>query len=386
MSATMALMALGVDMMLPAFDDMREAFGLGDDATQIGQIVTVYFLGVGLGQLFWGPLADRFGRKPVLLAGVIAYVIGAAASALAPSLGVLLATRFFWGLGAASPRVVATAVLRDSFEGTAMARAMSHVMAVFMIVPIIAPVVGSGLLVIFPWRSVFWACAVMSGFLLFWSIRLKETLDPAYRREINPGQLWDGLRRVVRTRVTAGYTLASVFIQAVMTLYLTTSEFLVGEVYGRPGWFPVIFGAVALFFAAGAIVNSRLVVRLGMPQIMRRTSFLLAGFATTLGVVTVGVSGRPNMVLFFALLGLTMASFMALTPNLNTAALTPMADMAGTASSLISAGRLLFGALIGGTLTALVGDSQNGFVLAVMVLVALAITAIAITDRAGASV
>jgi DHA1 family bicyclomycin/chloramphenicol resistance-like MFS transporter len=186
MSAIMALMALGIDTMLPAFDEIRTAFNLGDSSPRAGQVITVFFMGLAIAQLVWGPIADRFGRKPVLYAGSIIYVIGAVGSALAPTFELLLLSRFVWGLGAAGARVVATAIIRDRFEGSQMAKAMSQVMAVFMLVPILAPSIGAGLIAIFPWRSIFWFCAVFALAIGLWSLRMRESLDPGNRRPLAP--------------------------------------------------------------------------------------------------------------------------------------------------------------------------------------------------------
>ena len=155
-SAMMALTALAIDMMLPAFDEIREAFDLRQGSADTGQIVTVFFLGLALAQVVYGPLADRFGRKPTLYLGICIYVLGAVGSALAPTFELLLVSRFVWGVGAAGSRVVATAIVRDRFEGNAMAKAMSQVMAVFILVPILAPAIGAGVVEVLPWRGVSW--------------------------------------------------------------------------------------------------------------------------------------------------------------------------------------------------------------------------------------
>ena len=155
-SSVMALMAVGLDLVLPGFDDIREAFDLGEGSNRTGQIITFYFFGMAAAQLVWGPLADRFGRKPVLYAGITIYMIGAAASALAPSFESLLGARVIWGVGAAGARVVATAIIRDRFVGERMAKAMSQIMAVFVLVPIVAPSFGALILAVAPWQAVFW--------------------------------------------------------------------------------------------------------------------------------------------------------------------------------------------------------------------------------------
>lgn len=170
-SATMALMALAIDLMLPAFDDIRSDFGLDPDSGEAASVITVFFPGLAVAQVFYGPLADRFGRKPILYSGIVVYIAGAIGSALAPSFELLLVARFVWGIGAAGSRVVAVAIVRDRFVGNQMARAMSQIMAIFVLVPVFAPLVGASIIAVAPWRAVFWFCVVWAIAIVFWSCR-----------------------------------------------------------------------------------------------------------------------------------------------------------------------------------------------------------------------
>ena len=192
LSATMAFIAVGLDLMLPAFDEIRADFGLDELSTETSRVITVYMLGLAFGQLFFGPLADRYGRKKTLYIGATIFVFGAAASALVGTFELLLVMRFIWGLGAAGARIVATSIIRDRFEGASMASAMSSVMAVFVMVPVFAPSLGAGLIAVLPWRSVFWFCAIFAIVVVLWSTRLSETLDPANRRELRPAVIAGG--------------------------------------------------------------------------------------------------------------------------------------------------------------------------------------------------
>lgn len=368
LSAIMALMALGIDLMLPAFDDIREAFDLGLNSPRTGQVITVFFMGTAVAQLVWGPLADRFGRKPVLYAGAIVYVLGAAGSALAPTFGLLLASRFVWGIGAAAARVVATAIVRDRFDGSQMARAMSQVMAVFMLVPVLAPSLGSGIISIFPWRSLFWFCVVFAGAIALWSLRMRESLDPAHCRPFHVRSTVSGYIEVSRTRVTAGYTISTIFLQGVFTTYLASSELIIGEVFDREAQFPIIFGLVAVLFAVAAIVNGRIVVRIGVHRLVNRVYTLLIPTAVVLTLLSVVTSGRPSIWLYMPLLGVTLASFMFLMPNLNTAALEPVGHLAGTASAFSGAVRMAGGAVLGTIVSSQVTDSTTPFSIGVALL------------------
>ena len=368
MSAIMALMALGIDTMLPAFDEIREAFDLGDSSPRAGQVITVFFMGLAIAQLVWGPIADRFGRKPVLYAGSIIYVIGAVGSALAPTFELLLLSRFVWGLGAAGARVVATAIIRDRFEGSQMAKAMSQVMAVFMLVPILAPSIGAGLIAIFPWRSIFWFCAVFALAIGLWSLRMRESLDPGNRRPLELRSTADGYVEVARTPVTSGYTNATIFLQGVFTTYLASSELIISEVFDREDQFPLIFGLVALLFAAGAVLNGRIVVRVGVHRLVNMVYSMLIPTTMLLCAISILAGGRPSIWVYMPVLALTLSSFMFLMPNLNTAALGPVGHLAGTASAYGGAIRMAGGAVLGTIVSAFVSDSTTPFSIGISLL------------------
>ncbi len=368
MSAIMALMALGIDTMLPAFDEIRETFELGESSPRAGQVITVFFMGLAVAQLAWGPIADRFGRKPVLYAGSVIYILGAAGSALAPTFELLLLSRFIWGVGAAGARVVATAIIRDRFEGSQMAKAMSQVMAVFMLVPILAPSIGAGIIAILPWRSIFWFCAVFAVVIALWSLRMRESLDPANRRPLQLRSTVSGYVEVARTPVTSGYTNATIFLQGVFTTYLASSELIISEVFDREAQFPLIFGLVALFFAAGAILNGRIVVRVGVHRLINRVYALLIPTTLLLCAISIAAGGQPSIWVYMPVLALTLSSFMFLMPNLNTAALGPVGHLAGTASAYGGAIRMAGGAVLGTIVSAFVSDSTTPFSIGIALL------------------
>ena len=380
-SAIMALMAIAIDMVLPAFDDIRETFGLAADSTQISQVITVFFLGLAIAQLVWGPLADRFGRKPILYAGTAIYVAGAVGSALSPSLNWLLAFRFIWGVGAAGSRVVATAIIRDSFEGTRMAKAMSQIMAVFVMAPVFAPSIGAGLIIVFSWRSIFWFCVICAGIIVVWSMRLPETLTEANRRPLEFRSITAGFGTVLLNPITSGYTFATLFLQGVFSAYLGSSERLIGEIFGRPDQFPLIFGAIAILFAVGAVINGQVVGIFGMKRLIHVMSGAVLVMSVALVAISVTADGTPNFWIFMPMLGVMLAMFMFLMPNLNTAALEPMGDLAGTASSLTGAGRIAGGALLGAVVDSQVTNTTTPFAVAIVLFAIGAIASIVWAER-----
>jgi DHA1 family bicyclomycin/chloramphenicol resistance-like MFS transporter len=376
LASIMALGALGIDLMLPVFDEIRAHFGLAPDATDVAQIVTVYFLGMAVGQIFYGPFADRFGRRPVLYTGLTIYALAAVGAALAPTLPLMLLSRFVWGLGAAGPRVMAVAVVRDVYEGEAMARAMSFIMAVFVTIPIVAPSLGAAIAALGPWQIVFWFCALYALAVGVWSLSLEETLAVENRRELRMRPVLEAAREVVTNRQTIGYTMAMVFLFGAFTSYLASSELIVGEIYDRPALFPFIFGGTATAMGSAMLLNARLVGKLGLHQTVR---YAVTGYTTlALGLlaVTLLTAGKPPFWLAVVWISAVLVMHATMIPNVNSAALEPLGHIAGMASAVIGTVSLAGGALLGalidrnlsGTITPLIlGMVVYGLIAAVWI-------------------
>jgi DHA1 family bicyclomycin/chloramphenicol resistance-like MFS transporter len=372
LSSIMALMAVALDLMLSAFDEMRVEFGLEPTSNEISGVVTMFFMGLAVAQFFYGPITDRYGRKRVLSVSIVIYVIGAIASALAPSLGALLVARFVWGVGAAGARVVATAVIRDLFEGVEMAQAMSQIMAVFIMVPVIAPVLGAGIVAILPWQAVFWACALWAGLIWLWSRRLPETLPDNRRRALNREDITDSYLTFFRTRPTIWYSVASVFLQSVFTMYLASSELIVSEIFDRRSWFPVVFGVTAIGFGVASLINGRVVGIFGVNRVTGVMLGVLVCGALVLLVISLTTSGAPPFWLFMPTFAPLLAVFMFIMPNLNAEAMQPVPHIAGTVSSLSGALRMLGGSILGGFVAVRIDVSVTPFALAFVVFAVLA--------------
>ena len=357
----MALMALSIDMMLPAFDLMRRTYGLAADSTTIGQTITTFFAGMAIAQLMWGPLSDRFGRRPVFYAGLVVYIVGAIASALAPTIATLLIARTVWGVGAAGPRVIVTALIRDTSVGDAMAEAMSQVMAVFILVPIFAPSLGALVISFAPWQTVFWLCGGAAMVMGIWGSRLPETLDPAHQRPIRPRELSDATKRIIATPLTFRTTVAQVAIQAALTLYLTSSERIVSQVFDRGSLFPYVFGSIATVLALGAIANGRIVKVLGLARTIRlqATAMVVTG---TLLLTLILLDPTPGFYAFHIVFAAATLALVIAFPNLGAAGMIPVGDMAGTASSVIGAARLGGGAALAAVASLVMGPDLNNFV------------------------
>jgi len=252
MAALTASTALGIDVMLPALGEIRAAFGLAPDSTTVSWAVTLYLFGLGVAQLLFGPLADRFGRKPAVWLGLALYALGATGAALAPSLEFLLVSRLLWGIGAASPRAISLTIIRDRHVGDRMARVLALVMTVFMIAPILGPGIGELLLLSGSWRWVFGFSVVTAVVLSLWLLRLPETLDPRHRLTLDLRRLAAAFRAVVGERSTLGYGLALAWALSAFLAYLAGSELLFDDVYGRSSQLALLFGSGPAAIAVAA--------------------------------------------------------------------------------------------------------------------------------------
>ena len=384
--AIMASTAVAIDVMLPAFPEMRAEYGMEPGSADVAWIITAFFLGMATGPWLYGPASDKFGRLTPLRLGLALYVIAAFLATVAPSWEWLIASRFVWGLGSAGPRSISMAMIRDRYSGDTMARLMSLIMAVFLLVPILAPAIGAGLIHILPWRSVFVAPAIFGLLLIVWSFRLPETLAVENARPFTLRDTGRGIREVLRHRRTVGFTLATGFLFGIVTSYLSASEIILEDVYGFGDWFPLYFGAIAILFALNSLGNSRVVERVGTDTLLKRLGSYCAAMAIVLLVVSVTNDGIPNFWILTIAIALLVPVAQGMGPLCNTAALTPVPHVAGTASALNATFTTSIGALLGNLGAGHIDGSVLPFSVAVTVYVAAAVVLINWSTRDPASV
>jgi len=380
----MAVTALAIDALLPAFDAVREEFGLASDATDVAALVTAFIVGFGLGQLPAGLLADRFGRRPVLWGGLAIYVVGAAAAALAPSLGLMIAARFVWGLGAAGPRVAAMAIVRDAYSGAAMAREMSTIMAVFLLVPMIAPAIGSGLIALGPWQLTIWLCVGVAALVFVASRYLPPTLPDSERRPVSGREIVASWRMVLATPGTLGYIAATIVMTASFMSYIASSENIIDEVFGLKRWFAVLFAVVAAGLAAANVLNGRVVEALGLRRLVSVVPHVQLGVSAMLGVLALTTGGKPPFALFMPLLIVVLMTQQVTMVNINSAAMLPLGHVAGSAAAVIGATPMVFGSLLGSLVDARFDGTVTPLSLAFVLSSVLAVTAVRHALRASA--
>src|ERR1700733_11553552 len=251
------------EAMLPAFPIIVRAMQIANE-NHVQWIVTAYMAGLGCGQLFWGLMSDRFGRRPLLIGGLGLYVLAALLCGLAGSFHALLAWRFIHGLAAASV-VVTRSVIRDLYSGRHMARVMSLTFMVFLTVPVLAPSLGQLILMAAPWRYIFFVCGIFAAVVCAWAMwRLPETLHPEFRLTLNRSHIVSAVRLVAFNRGSLCYTLAMTVMFGGIMAYVGMVQQIFGEVFHRANLMPAVFALCATSMGVAAFLNSRIVERLGM--------------------------------------------------------------------------------------------------------------------------
>jgi DHA1 family bicyclomycin/chloramphenicol resistance-like MFS transporter len=355
----MALNAMAIDVILPALQQIGESLAVADEnARQLP--LTAYVVVFGVSQLVYGTISDRFGRRPVLLTGLAIYVVGCVGSAFSESFAMLLATRGLQGLGAGATRVIAIAVIRDTFGGRRMASVMSLAIMVFMAVPIIAPSVGQLILMFAGWRAILGFIASFGVVVTIWCyLRLPETLAPADKRELRIGPVVQAFRIVLSNRVAAGYALGTGLIFGCLFAYLNSAQQIFQGVYQIGAFFPLAFSSAALLIAVAAFTNSRLVERFGMRFLSHSALLVFALTSALLSLIAVLDEGHVPFWVFYAANLLTFTSFAFIGTNFHALAMDPLGHVAGTASSVVSSVQTV----IGGVLGAAIGLAYDGSVL-----------------------
>ncbi|MHB1207340.1 MAG: multidrug effflux MFS transporter, partial [Rhodospirillaceae bacterium] len=353
-ATVMAVNALAIDTMLPALPEIGDTVGIASESER-QWIVTSYLLGFGVAQLFFGTLSDRFGRKPVLLAGLAGYFLFSVVCAAAGSFEVLMLARVMQGICAAATRVLAISIVRDRYAGRQMARVMSLVFIVFLAVPIIAPSLGQLIMLFAPWRWIFGMLAVYSAATLVWvALRLPETIHAEDRMAISAANVLSAVRLTLTTRAAVGYMIAVAFVFGGMFGYLNSAQQIFADIFAVPKLFPSIFALIAGALGVASLVNSRIVGRLGMRVVSHSALF---GYIAVAPVnAAVAYMGFENIWTFVALQAALMFCFGLMGANFNALAMEPLGHIAGTASSIQGFVTTTGGALLG----FIIGQQFNG--------------------------
>lgn len=337
--------------MLPALPFIANDLNItGDNTAQY--IIGVLFLGFTFGQIFYGPLSDSFGRKPSIYIGITIFIFGSILSISAQNYTIMLMGRLLQGLGVAAPRVISTAMIRDKYKGRDMARVMSLIMSLFIIVPAIAPTLGQAILYISNWRMIFAVLLCVGLVLMIWVyFRLPETLPKAQRIPFNFKEIGRNIFEIIKHKSTMGYTICTGLIFAILIGYLNSAQQIFQVYYDAAEHFPIYFGIIALSLGVASLLNSYIVRYLGMHKICHYSLIALILISATFATLVL-FSAQQVPFWQFMVYAITTFFFLGLLfGNLNAIAMEPMGHIAGVASATIgvlSSGlSLIIGTIIG---------------------------------------
>ncbi|MBP2831922.1 multidrug effflux MFS transporter [Aquimarina sp. U1-2] len=333
MASLMSIVALAIDALLPALDTI----GISIGTTQVADnqlLITMIFLGLGIGPLLFGPLSDHIGRKPVVYIGFLIFILASLICVFAESVVMMVAGRILQGIGLSAPRTMAIAMIRDKYSGDYMARIMSFVTVVFILVPIIAPALGKAVLDHFHWKAIFYVQLMISIIVSFWFWkRQPETLSKSKRIALNTTIFSNGLKEMSRHKTTVGYTLISGFIVGSFMVYLSTSQQIFEQQYQLKEEFPYIFGLLAFAIGSAIFLNGTLVLKLGMEKLI--TTSLFAYFTISLLYIILFHNGQnPNIVILLLFFAMQFFAIGFMFGNLRAMAMEPIGHIAGIGAAI----------------------------------------------------
>ncbi|MBP7709517.1 MAG: multidrug effflux MFS transporter [Rickettsiales bacterium] len=355
MALYVALMAMSIDMVLPSLFLMGKEFGIADQ-NQMQYVIGVLFLGFTFGQIIYGPLADSFGRKPTVYFGLIIFAVGNVLSIAAQDYSMMLLGRFLQGFGAAAPRIVSIAIIRDLYKGRDMARVMSFIMTIFIIIPVVAPSIGQALLLVVSWRflfGIFLAAAIIATIWTF--LRLPETLKKQDVRPFNLPTIWKDLLVVLGNKFSLGYTICAGLVFGALIGYLASSRQIFQDYFLAGELFPIYFGISALSIGASSILNSMIVRKYGMKLLCHYALILMMVMSVALIAVSILQNHQVLLWQFMIFAVVTFFALGMLFGNLNALAMEPMGHIAGVAAAVTGCLSSGISAIIG---TA-IGQSYN---------------------------
>ena len=356
MAFSMALVALSIDAMLPAFPLIISDLQV-DNANDIQLIISFLFVGLAIGQFFYGPLSDSIGRKPAIFLGFILFIAGTVMSMLSTDFNLMLVGRFLAGIGAAGPRVVAVALIRDRYKGSEMARVMSFIMTVFILVPVFAPALGQFILMFAGWRTIFGVLIVLTIMTLVWlAIRQPETLPKYQRMPFTFRKVKTSFAVVFSNRVTMVATLVAGFISGTFFGYLNVCQKVFQDQYELGALFPFYFAFLAIGVGCASLLNSGLVLRFGMHHLSSLALTVLM-FLSWIFLLLVWLhNGQPPLWMFMSICFALFFAIGVLFGNLNAIAMEPLGHVAGTGAAVIGSLTSILAVVLGYFL----GDAYNG--------------------------
>jgi DHA1 family bicyclomycin/chloramphenicol resistance-like MFS transporter len=276
----------------------------------------------------------------------------------------MIVGRLLQGFGISAPRAVSLALVRDRFEGRAMARVMSFVMTIFILIPMIAPSLGQAILLFSSWRSIFVSYVLIALITLLWfSLRITETLAPEHRAPFTFGRILDAISEIVRNRTAIGYTMSAGFVGGAFLGYLNSAQQIFQEQYGLGERFPLYFATLSFALGLASFLNANLVMRLGMRFLVRWSLWIIIGLSILAFIVASGTSGQPPLWFLMAYLMLTFFCIGVLFGNQNSMAMEPLGRLAGIGAAVVGSLSTMLQTPIG----TVIGQSYNGTILPLVI-------------------
>lgn len=333
MASLMSVVALAIDALLPALDVIGLSIGITDPVDNQLLIIMI-FVGLGVGPLIFGPVSDSMGRKPVVYMGFVLFIFASLICIYANSLEVMIAGRILQGVALSAPRTISVAMVRDVYSGDFMARIMSFITVVFLLVPMVAPAMGKWILDSYNWQAIFYVQLVFALVIALWFWRRQpETLSIKNRIPFSRNILWDGLKELIKYKRTLGFTIISGFIVGSFLVYLSTAQQIFQEQYDLKEEFPYIFAGLAIAISAATFLNGTLVLRFGMERMV--TTFLLLYFGVSvLYVIMYFNVENPSVEMLLLFFSLQFFAIGFLFGNLRALAMEPIGHIAGIGAAI----------------------------------------------------
>jgi DHA1 family bicyclomycin/chloramphenicol resistance-like MFS transporter len=333
MAALMSIVALAIDALLPAIAKIGISIN-SLDATDNQLLITMIFLGLGIGQLFFGPLSDCYGRKPMVYAGFVVFTTASIICVSAPSLEVMIIGRILQGIGLSAPRTIAISIIRDTYKGDYMAKVMSFVTAFFILIPVVAPAIGKAIMDIFGWEAIFYLQLLFALVIGIWFWRRQpETLHPEYKIPFSSHVFMDGLKELVKYKETLAFTIVSGLITGSFLVYLSASQHVFEDQYGLVEEFPYIFAGLAISIGLATFLNGTLVLKFGMRKLAFTALTFFSGFAI-LYVFLFWNSDNPSLIVLIGFLSVQFFCLGFVWGNLRSIAMEPIGHIAGIGAAI----------------------------------------------------
>ncbi|WP_372936748.1 multidrug effflux MFS transporter [Seonamhaeicola sp.] len=333
MASLMSIVALSIDALLPALPQIGNHISVVNSKDN-QLLITMIFLGIGIGQLIFGPLSDSFGRKPIVYTGFALFIVASLICVNTKSFEVMLVGRILQGMGLSSPRSISLSMIRDLYDGNYMAKVMSIVVMFFILVPVVAPTLGHWLIQLFNWQSIFYFNLIFGVLIMIWfAIRQPETLTKQHRIKFSSHLFIDGVKEFIKHKEAVAFTFVSGFITGSFMVYLSTSQQIFQEQYKLAEMFPYIFASLAVSLGVATYLNSRLVEKFGMWR-MAYTAAIAYSVVSLLYVILFFSGKNPSiyvLLIFFALQFLAVGFLFG---NLRAIAMEPLGHIAGIGAAI----------------------------------------------------